>query len=139
MPSRKSSNPDSFASLLSRAGRQWRRAADLRFPPSHRTHPPRLPLAHLPPSPPPPPPTRPPPPRRARPGRRLCSRWRVLTVLPFSARLALRISAPAQAQQARGQAAGVGGVYLPVSVFLRGLRLGLLPHGPLSYLFARRP
>ena len=47
MPSRKSSNRDSFGSLLARAGRQWRRAADLRLAPFDLTEATWLPLVHI--------------------------------------------------------------------------------------------
>jgi len=47
MPSRKSSARDSFGSLLSRAARQWRRAADLRLQPFELTEATWLPLVHI--------------------------------------------------------------------------------------------
>ena len=47
MSSRKASNRDSFGSLLSRAGRQWRRAADLRLAPFDLTEATWLPLVHI--------------------------------------------------------------------------------------------
>src|SRR5882672_4261751 len=47
MPSRKSSARDSFGSLLSRAARQWRRAADLKLQPFELTEPTWLPLVHI--------------------------------------------------------------------------------------------
>jgi MarR family transcriptional regulator for hemolysin len=47
MSSRKASDRDSFGSLLSRAGRQWRRAADLRLAPFDLTEATWLPLVHI--------------------------------------------------------------------------------------------
>jgi MarR family transcriptional regulator, transcriptional regulator for hemolysin len=47
MPSRKSADRDSFGSLLSRAARQWRRAADLRLQPFELTEATWLPLVHI--------------------------------------------------------------------------------------------
>jgi MarR family transcriptional regulator for hemolysin len=47
MPSRKSSDRASFGSLLSRAARQWRRAADLRLQPFDLTEATWLPLVHI--------------------------------------------------------------------------------------------
>jgi MarR family transcriptional regulator for hemolysin len=47
MPSRKSADRDSFGSLLSRAARQWRRAADLRLQPFDLTEATWLPLVHI--------------------------------------------------------------------------------------------
>ena len=47
MPSRKSADRDSFGSLLARAGRQWRRAADLRLQPFDLTEATWLPLVHI--------------------------------------------------------------------------------------------
>jgi MarR family transcriptional regulator, transcriptional regulator for hemolysin len=47
MPSRKSANRDSFGSLLSRAARQWRRAADLCLQPFELTEATWLPLVHI--------------------------------------------------------------------------------------------
>jgi MarR family transcriptional regulator, transcriptional regulator for hemolysin len=47
MSSRRASDRDSFGSLLSRAGRQWRRAADLRLAPFDLTEATWLPLVHI--------------------------------------------------------------------------------------------
>ena len=47
MPSRKAADRDSFGSLLSRAARQWRRAADLRLQPFDLTEATWLPLVHI--------------------------------------------------------------------------------------------
>jgi MarR family transcriptional regulator for hemolysin len=47
MSSRKSADRDSFGSLLARAGRQWRRAADLRLQPFDLTEATWLPLVHI--------------------------------------------------------------------------------------------
>src|SRR5512139_635434 len=47
MPSRKSSDRATFGSLLSHAGRQWRRAADLRLKPFDLTEATWLPLVHI--------------------------------------------------------------------------------------------
>ncbi len=47
MPSRKASSRDAFGSLLSRAARQWRRAADLRLRPFDLTEATWLPLVHI--------------------------------------------------------------------------------------------
>jgi MarR family transcriptional regulator for hemolysin len=47
MSSRKSANRASFGSLLSRAARQWRRAADLRLAPFELTEATWLPLVHI--------------------------------------------------------------------------------------------
>jgi MarR family transcriptional regulator, transcriptional regulator for hemolysin len=47
MSSRKSSDRNSFGSLLSRAARQWRRAADLRLAPFDLTEATWLPLVHI--------------------------------------------------------------------------------------------
>jgi MarR family transcriptional regulator, transcriptional regulator for hemolysin len=47
MSSRKSSDRNSFGSLLSRAGRQWRRAADLRLAHFDLTEATWLPLVHI--------------------------------------------------------------------------------------------
>ena len=47
MPSRKASDRASFGSLLSRAARQWRRAADLRLEPFDLTEATWLPLVHI--------------------------------------------------------------------------------------------
>jgi MarR family transcriptional regulator for hemolysin len=47
MPSRKTSDRGSFGSLLSRAARQWRRAADLRLAPFDLTEATWLPLVHI--------------------------------------------------------------------------------------------
>ena len=47
MPSRKASDRASFGSLLSRAARQWRRAADLRLEPFDLTEASWLPLVHI--------------------------------------------------------------------------------------------
>ena len=47
MPSRKASDRGSFGSLLSRAARQWRRAADLRLRPFELTEATWLPLVHI--------------------------------------------------------------------------------------------
>jgi MarR family transcriptional regulator for hemolysin len=47
MYSRKSANRASFGSLLSRAARQWRRAADLRLAPFELTEATWLPLVHI--------------------------------------------------------------------------------------------
>src|SRR5260370_2156371 len=47
MPSRKAANRDAFGSLLSRAARQWRRAADLRLQPFDLTEATWLPLVHI--------------------------------------------------------------------------------------------
>jgi len=47
MPSRRPTSRDAFGSLLSRAGRQWRRAADLRLQPFDLTEATWLPLVHI--------------------------------------------------------------------------------------------
>jgi MarR family transcriptional regulator, transcriptional regulator for hemolysin len=47
MSSRKSPGRDSFGSLVSRAARQWRRAADLRLQPFDLTEATWLPLVHI--------------------------------------------------------------------------------------------
>ena len=47
MPSRKAPDRSSFGSLLSRAARQWRRAADLRLAPFDLTEATWLPLVHI--------------------------------------------------------------------------------------------
>ena len=47
MPFRKSAGRDAFGSLLSRAARQWRRAADLRLQPFELTEATWLPLVHI--------------------------------------------------------------------------------------------
>ena len=47
MPSRKFPGRDSFGSLVSRAARQWRRAADLRLQPFDLTEATWLPLVHI--------------------------------------------------------------------------------------------
>jgi MarR family transcriptional regulator, transcriptional regulator for hemolysin len=47
MPSRKSADRASLGSLLSRAARQWRRAADLRLQPFDLTEATWLPLVHI--------------------------------------------------------------------------------------------
>src|SRR5260370_35187258 len=47
MPSRKVADRDAFGSLLSRAARQWRRAADLRLQPFELTEATWLPLVHI--------------------------------------------------------------------------------------------
>jgi MarR family transcriptional regulator for hemolysin len=47
MPFRKTSGRDAFGSLLSRAARQWRRAADLRLKPFALTEATWLPLVHI--------------------------------------------------------------------------------------------
>ena len=47
MPSRKAPDRSSFGSLLSRAARQWRRAADLRLAPFALTEATWLPLVHI--------------------------------------------------------------------------------------------
>ena len=47
MPSRRPANHDAFGSLLSRAARQWRRAADLRLQPFDLTEATWLPLVHI--------------------------------------------------------------------------------------------
>jgi MarR family transcriptional regulator for hemolysin len=47
MPSRKAADRDSFGSLLSRAARQWRRAADLGLKPFDLTEATWLPLVHI--------------------------------------------------------------------------------------------
>ena len=47
MPTRRPSNRDSFGSLLSRAARQWRRAADLGLRPFDLTEATWLPLVHI--------------------------------------------------------------------------------------------
>jgi MarR family transcriptional regulator, transcriptional regulator for hemolysin len=47
MPSRKAPDRNSFGSLLSRAARQWRRAADLRLAPFDLTEATWLPLVHI--------------------------------------------------------------------------------------------
>jgi MarR family transcriptional regulator for hemolysin len=47
VPARRPSNRDSFGSLLSRAARQWRRAADLRLRPFDLTEATWLPLVHI--------------------------------------------------------------------------------------------
>src|SRR6267378_2090962 len=47
MPSRKAPDRSSFGSLLSRAARQWRRAADLRLAPFELTEATWLPLVHI--------------------------------------------------------------------------------------------
>src|SRR5207344_598112 len=47
MPPRKAASRDSFGSLLSRAARQWRRAADLRLQPYDLTEATWLPLVHI--------------------------------------------------------------------------------------------
>src|SRR5260370_27665511 len=47
MSSRKSADRGSFGSLLARAGRQWRRAADLRLQPFDLTEATWLPLVHI--------------------------------------------------------------------------------------------
>jgi MarR family transcriptional regulator, transcriptional regulator for hemolysin len=47
MPSRKTPDRGSFGSLLSRAARQWRRAADLRLSPFELTEATWLPLVHI--------------------------------------------------------------------------------------------
>ena len=47
MPPRKAASRDSFGSLLSRADRQWRRAADLRLQPFDLTEATWLPLVHI--------------------------------------------------------------------------------------------
>ncbi|MBY0320239.1 MAG: MarR family transcriptional regulator [Reyranella sp.] len=47
MPVRRSSNRDSFGSLLSRAAREWRRAADLSLRPFGLTEATWLPLVHI--------------------------------------------------------------------------------------------
>ena len=47
MPARRPSNRDSFGSLLSRAARQWRRAADLGLRPFDLTDATWLPLVHI--------------------------------------------------------------------------------------------
>ena len=47
MPSRKTPDRGSFGSLLSRAARQWRRAADLRLAPFELTEATWLPLVHI--------------------------------------------------------------------------------------------
>jgi MarR family transcriptional regulator for hemolysin len=47
MAARRSSNRDSFGSLLSRAARQWRRAADLGLRPFKLTEATWLPLVHI--------------------------------------------------------------------------------------------
>ena len=47
MPSRKAPDRGSFGSLLSRAARQWRRAADLRLAPFDLTEATWLPLVHI--------------------------------------------------------------------------------------------
>jgi MarR family transcriptional regulator for hemolysin len=47
MPSRKTADRHAFGSLLSRAARQWRRAADLRLAPFDLTEATWLPLVHI--------------------------------------------------------------------------------------------
>ena len=47
MPARRPSNRDSFGSLLSRAARQWRRAADVGLRPFDLTEATWLPLVHI--------------------------------------------------------------------------------------------
>ena len=47
MPSRRPTSRDAFGSLLSRAARQWRRAADLRLQPFDLTEATWLPLVHI--------------------------------------------------------------------------------------------
>ena len=47
MPSRRPSNREAFGSLLSRAARQWRRAADLGLRPFELTEATWLPLVHI--------------------------------------------------------------------------------------------
>src|SRR5712672_1113605 len=47
MPSRRPASRDSFGSLLSRAARQWRRAADLRLQPFDLTEATWLPLVRI--------------------------------------------------------------------------------------------
>src|SRR5882762_5211809 len=47
MPSRKAADRDAFGSLLSRAARQWRRAADLRLQPFDLTEATWLPLVYI--------------------------------------------------------------------------------------------
>ena len=47
MPSRRPASRDAFGSLLSRAARQWRRAADLRLRPFDLTEATWLPLVHI--------------------------------------------------------------------------------------------
>jgi MarR family transcriptional regulator for hemolysin len=47
MPTRKAPDRNSFGSLLSRAARQWRRAADLRLAPFELTEATWLPLVHI--------------------------------------------------------------------------------------------
>ena len=47
MPSRKAADRASFGSLLSRAARQWRRAADIRLQPFDLTEATWLPLVHI--------------------------------------------------------------------------------------------